>query len=168
MHRVCLGGRLCDRSAARGSMGAWEVRLVRACRTAGSPTAWRPKKTQRAGARRCGKTFTSTAASWSATSGQARRPAAAGRPHFARPEAQASGSPALAGRRPASPETPARRRQREQRPQSRMSACGRGNFRAPAQKSCGQLPARMSFCSLLQQARVRSIFCSQPAKVKLR
>ena len=37
--------------------------------------------------------------------GQARRPA--GQPHFARPEAQASGSPALAGRRPASPETPA-------------------------------------------------------------
>ena len=84
--------------------------------------------------------------------GQARRPAAAGRPHFARPEAQASGSPALAGRRPASPETPARRRQREQRAQSRMSACGRGSFRAPAQKSCGQLPARMSFCSLLPRA----------------
>ena len=127
-HRV-LDKSLSDQSAK-------QTRLVRACRTAGSPTAWRPKKTQRAGARRCGKTFTSTAASLE-------RDILAGK-H--------GDLLCWAARRPASPETPARRRQRKQRAQSRMSACGRGNFRAPAQKSCGQLPARMSFCSLLPRA----------------
>ena len=72
--------------------------------------------------------------------GQARRPIL---PVLKPRQAEA----ALAGRRPASPETPARRRQREQ--QSRMSACGRGNSARPRRKACGQLPARMSFCSLL-------------------